>query len=62
MALRAYVKPIGDKVFYRVEQSLTPNKPIKEALDSLRREVIIDSTSFKLEVYLSGPLIIYTRY
>jgi hypothetical protein len=48
MALRAYVKPIGDKVFYRVEHSLTPNMPIREALDSLRREVIIDSNSFKL--------------
>jgi hypothetical protein len=48
MALRAYVKPIGDKVFYRVEHSLTPNKPIKEALESLRQEVTIDRNSFKI--------------
>lgn len=49
MALRAYVKPIGDKVFYRVEQSLTPNKPIREALESLQKEVIIDKHSFALQ-------------
>lgn len=48
MALRAYVKPIKDKVFYRVEQALTPNKPIRQALESLRQEVTIDRNSFKL--------------
>ena len=48
MALRAYVKPIGEKVFYKFEQSLTPNKPIKEALESLRKEVIIDKHSLIL--------------
>jgi hypothetical protein len=48
MALRAYVKPIGDKVFYRVEHSLTPNKPIKKALESLRQEITINRNSFKL--------------
>ncbi len=48
MALRAYVKPIGDKVFYRVEYSLTPNQPIRQALESLRKEVTIGEHSFKL--------------
>ncbi len=39
-ALRGYVKPIGDKVFYRVEYALTPNKPVEEALKKLRKDVI----------------------
>jgi hypothetical protein len=43
-ALRAYVKPIGDKVFYRVELGLTPNKPVAEALETLRRDVKIDKS------------------
>lgn len=33
-ALMGYVKPIGDKVFYRVEYALTPSKPIEEAWNS----------------------------
>ena len=45
-ALRGYVKPMGDKVFYRVEYALTPNKPIKEALECLRREITIDANCF----------------
>ena len=47
-ALRGYVKPMGDKVFYRVEYALTPNKPIKEALECLRRETTIDASCFSL--------------
>ncbi len=47
-ALRGYVKPIGDKVFYRVELALTPNKPVEEALERLRTEVVIDKDVFKL--------------
>lgn len=47
-ALRAYVKPIGDKVFYRVELGLTPNKPVEEALEKLRTEVVIDKDVFAL--------------
>jgi len=43
--LRAYVKPIGDKVFYRVEWSLVPNKPVMEALESIRKEIKIDEES-----------------
>jgi hypothetical protein len=44
-AFRAYVKPMGDDVFYRVEWSLVPDKPIKEALDLIRKEVKIDRES-----------------
>jgi len=47
-ALRGYVKPIGNKVFYRMEYAITPNKPIKEALECLRREIIIDANCFSL--------------
>lgn len=47
-ALRAYVKPIEDKVFYRVELGLTPNKPVEEALENLRTEVVIDEGVFRL--------------
>ncbi len=47
-ALRGYVKPIADKVFYRVEYALTPNKPVKEALEKLRTEVVIDKDVFRL--------------
>ena len=46
--LRGYVKPMGDKVFYRVEYSLTPNKPIEEALETLRKDVKIDKDSLSL--------------
>ena len=41
-ALRAYVKPLGDKVFYRVEWSLVPNETVREALENIRKEVKID--------------------
>jgi hypothetical protein len=51
-ALRAYVKPIEDKVFYRVEWSLVPNKPVKHALETIRKEVNIDKES--LIEYLSA--------
>ncbi len=42
--LRAYVKPIGDKVFYRVEYGLTPNMPIAQAL-RLASKVKIDANA-----------------
>ena len=45
-ALRGYVKPTGNKVFYRMEYALTPNQPIKEALEYLRREIKIDANCF----------------
>ncbi len=41
-ALRAYVKPMGNDVFYRIEWSLIPNKPVREALETIRKEVKID--------------------
>jgi len=44
-ALRAYVKPMGNDVFYRVEWSLVPNKPVKQALENIRKEVKIDRES-----------------
>ena len=47
-ALRGYVKPMGDRVFFRVEYALTPNKPVEEALENLRTDVIIDKDVFKL--------------
>ena len=42
---RAYVKPIGDEVFYRVEWSLVPNEPVREALEYIRNDVKIDKES-----------------
>ncbi len=36
-ALRAYVKVIGDKAYLRAEKYLTPNKPIGEALENIRK-------------------------
>ena len=47
-ALRVYVKPIEDKVFYRVELGITPNKPVEEALEKLRTDVVIDQDAFRL--------------
>jgi hypothetical protein len=44
-ALRAYVKPMDEKVYYRTEWSLVPNKPIKQALETIRREIKIDKES-----------------
>jgi hypothetical protein len=42
---RAYVKPIGEEVFYRIGWSLMPNKPVKEALETIRNDVRIDKES-----------------
>ena len=47
-ALRAYVKPIGDKVFYRIELGLIPNKPVEESLEKQRTEAMIDKDVFAL--------------
>lgn len=48
-ALRAYVKLIGDyKVVQRFEQSLTPNKPISTAFETLRRDDKIDKDLISL--------------
>ena len=44
-AFRACVKPMGNDVFYRVEWSLVPYRPIKEALDAIRIGVKIDKQS-----------------
>ena len=44
-ALRAYVKPLGDKVFYRVEWSLVPDRPVREALETIGKEIKIDRES-----------------
>jgi hypothetical protein len=46
--LRAYVKPIGDRVYYRVELSLEPDGQIEQALDCLRSETKIDANCFSL--------------
>lgn len=45
---RAYVKRIGDKAVYRVEQSLTPNEPVSSAFDTLRKGVKIGRDSLSL--------------
>jgi hypothetical protein len=44
-AFRAYVKPMDDEVYYRVEWSLVPNKPVKEAIETIRKEIKIDKES-----------------
>ena len=44
-AFRAYVKSIGNDVYYRMEWSLVPNKPIKEALEMIRKEIKLDRES-----------------
>ncbi len=46
--LRAYVKPIGDDIYYRVELSIEPDKKIGQALDCLRREIKIGTNCFSL--------------
>ncbi len=40
--LRAYVKVIEDKAYLRAEKFLTPNKPIREALENIRTSVDLD--------------------
>ena len=45
-AFRAYVKVIGDKAYYRNEQSFTPNEPVNIALEKLRTDVKIDGDIF----------------
>ena len=44
-AFRAYVKPIGDDSYYRVEWSLAPNKRVREALGNIMKEIKIDKES-----------------
>jgi hypothetical protein len=44
-AFRAYVKPMNDDVFYRVERSLVPKKPAKKSLETIRKEVKLDNAS-----------------
>ena len=41
-AVRAYVKSIGDRAYYRFELSLTPNESVGIALERIRTEVKID--------------------
>ena len=48
-ALRGYVKPIDDKVFYRFEWSLTPNQPVDAALEQIRTQIKIDESILSLE-------------
>jgi hypothetical protein len=55
----AYVKPIGDKVFYRVEMGLAPNKQVQEALEELRTDIKIDKDIFSLsELFLYNPFLL----
>lgn len=44
-AFRAYVKPMDEDVVYRVEWSLVPDKPMREALADIRNDVKIDKDS-----------------
>jgi len=44
-ALRAYVKPIGAQVFYRVEWSLIPNESVRKSLEKIMKEIKIDKES-----------------
>jgi hypothetical protein len=41
-ALRTYVKVIRDKAYLRAEKYLTPNMPIREALENIRISVDLD--------------------
>jgi len=47
--LRGYVKPIDDKTYYRFELLLSPNQPIKMALERMIQEVKIDGSTLFLE-------------
>ncbi len=49
-AFRAYVKPMEDKAFYRVELGMTPGKPVEEALEQLRKETKMYRDYFKLNL------------
>jgi hypothetical protein len=42
---RAYVKSMDNDVFYRVEWSLIPNKPVREALMNMMKEIKMDRES-----------------
>jgi hypothetical protein len=48
-ALRAYVKVIGDKAYLRAEKYLTPDKPIEEALETIRTTVDSDKDFLEQE-------------
>jgi hypothetical protein len=48
-ALRGYVKPIDDKVYYRFELILTQDEPIEIALERIRTQVKIDESIISLE-------------
>lgn len=47
-SIRGYVKLVGDKAYYRIEQSLSPNKPVHIALKKLRTDVKINKDILSL--------------
>jgi hypothetical protein len=47
-AVRGYVKLIDDRVYYRIEQSLTPNEPINISLEKLRTQIKLDQDILSL--------------
>ncbi len=47
-AVRGYVKLIGDRAYYRIEQSLTPDEPVNISLEKLRKSVKLDQDILSL--------------
>jgi hypothetical protein len=47
-AVKGYVKLIGDRAYYRIEQSLTPNEPINISLEKLRTQIKLDQDILSL--------------
>ncbi len=47
-AFRGYVKLIGEKAYYRMEQPFTPNETVSTALEKLRTDAKLDVDSLSL--------------
>ncbi|MBA3978401.1 MAG: hypothetical protein H0X50_09465 [Nitrosopumilus sp.] len=45
--LRTYVKVIGDRAYWRAEKFLTPNEPIHQALENIRKNTRLDKDFLK---------------
>lgn len=48
-AFRGYVKLIGEKAYYRMEQPRKPNEAVSTALEKLRTDVKLDMDSISLQ-------------
>jgi hypothetical protein len=47
-AFRGYVKLVGEKAYYRMEEPCTPNEAVPTALEKLRTNAKLDMESISL--------------